>query len=369
MALGHDENQGKGGPVNVLTRYIVKEILKGSFIAILLLLTLFNLFTFSDELKDLGKGHYGLKEIFSYLALTSPRVFYELMPSSALLGSLFILGAMGNNRELIAMRAAGLSVLGIVKAVMLAGAILVAISIAVGEFVAPTTERAGQMLKSSSQNEQDIMNNGYGLWLREGKKFINVRQIMDDEHLVDISIYELDDQNRLRQNMHADKATFLKDQQWKLEGIRRSQISTEQMAASAQKEEIWKSSIAPDLLKVVVVSPDNMSLYDLAKYIDFLKENHQKSHSFELAFWGRIVNPLVTFIMLLVSAPFVIGVKRGVSVGGRMMIGVIIGMGFNIFDKIVGHMGLIYDLNPPLMAFLPSLIVLALALFAMRRVQ
>lgn len=369
MAVGPDENQGEGGKVNVLTRYIVKEILKGSFIAILLLLTLFNLFTFSDELKDLGKGNYGLKEIFSYLALTSPRVFYELMPSSALLGSLFILGSMGNNRELIAMRAAGLSVLGIVKAVMLAGAILVAVSIVVGEFVAPTTERAGQMLKSSSQNDQDIMNNGYGLWLREGKKFINVRQIMDDEHLVDISIYELDDQNRLRQNMHADKATFLKDQQWKLEGIKRSEISTEQMAASTQKEQIWKSSIAPDLLKVVVVSPDNMSLYDLAMYIDFLKENHQKSHSFELAFWGRVVNPLVTFIMLLVSAPFVIGVKRGVSVGGRMMIGVIIGMGFNIFDKIVGHMGLIYDLNPPLMAFLPSLIVLALALLAIRRVQ
>jgi len=355
--------------VNVLTQYIVKEILKGSFIAILLLLTLFNLFTFSDELKELGKGHYGLKEIFSYLALTSPRVFYELMPSSALLGSLFILGAMGNNRELIAMRAAGLSVLGIIKAVMLAGAILVAISIVVGEFVAPTAERAAQMLKSTSVNERDIMNNGYGLWLREGRKFINVRQIVDDEHLVDISIYELDDQNRLRQNMHAEKATFLKDQQWKLEGIRQSRISTEQMAASTQKEQIWKSSIAPDLLEVVVVSPDNMSLYDLAMYINFLKENHQKSHSFELAFWGRVVNPLVTFVMLLVSAPFVIGVKRGVSVGGRMMIGVIIGMGFNIFDKIVGHMGLIYDLNPPLMAFLPSLTILALALLAMRRVQ
>ena len=73
--------------------------------------------------------------------------------------------------------------------------------------------------------------------------------------------------------------------------------------------------------------------------------------------------------MLLLSAPFVIGIKRGVSVGERMMIGVVIGMGFNIFDKIVGHIGLIYDLNPPLMAFIPSLIVLALALFAIRRVQ
>lgn len=355
--------------MNVLTGYIVREILKGSFIAVLLLLTLFNLFTFSDELKDLGKGSYDLQSIFYYLALTSPTVFYELMPASALLGSLFILGAMGNNRELIAMRAAGLSVLGIIRAVMVAGAILVAISILVGEFVAPVAERTARVIKVTAQNEQVVMNVKYGLWLREGKKFINVRKIQDDGSLADINIYELDDQRRLRYSTHAEKASFQGDQQWKLEQIRRSDISLQQITASSQPEQMWQSTVAPDLLEIVVVNPNNLSMYDLAMYIDFLKDNHQKSHDFELAFWGRVVNPLVVFVMLLVSAPFVIGVKRGVNVGARMMIGVVIGMGFNIIDKIVGHIGLIYDLNPPLMAFMPSLTVLVLALFALNRVQ
>jgi len=355
--------------VNVLTGYMVREILKGSFVAILLLLTLFNLFTFSDELKDLGKGHYGLTEIFYYLALTSPTVFYELMPASALLGSLFILGAMGNNRELIAMRAAGLSIFGIIRAVMLAGAILVVISIAVGEFVAPEAERAARLIKVTAQNEQVVMNVKYGLWLREGKKFINVRKVQDDGSLADISIYELDEQRHLRYSTHADKAVFQGNQQWKLEQIKQSDISIQQMTASHQNEQTWQSTVAPDLLEIVVVNPNNLSMYDLAMYIDFLKDNQQKSHEFELAFWGRVVNPLVVFVMLLVSAPFVIGVKRGVNVGARMMIGVVIGMGFNIIDKIVGHLGLIYDLNPPFIAVAPSLTVLALALFALNRVQ
>ncbi|HEY8035893.1 MAG TPA: LPS export ABC transporter permease LptG [Methylobacter sp.] len=355
--------------MNVLTGYIVREILKGSFVAVVLLLTLFNLFTFSDELKDLGKGSYDLQDIFYYLALTSPTVFYELMPASALLGSLFILGAMGNNRELIAMRAAGLSVLGIIRAVMVAGAILVIISILVGEFVAPVAERTARLIKVTAQNEQVVMNVKYGLWLREGKKFINVRKIQDDGSLADINIYELDDQRHLHYSTHAEKASFQGDQQWKLEQIRQSGISIQQITASSQTEQIWKSTVAPDLLEIVVVNPNNLSMYDLAMYIDFLKDNHQKSHEFELAFWGRVVNPLVVFVMLLVSAPFVIGVKRGVNVGARMMIGVVIGMGFNIIDKIVGHIGLIYDLNPPLMAFIPSLTVLVLALFALSRVQ
>ena len=355
--------------MNVLTGYIIREILKGSFIAVLLLLTLFNLFTFSDQLKDLGKGHYGLTEIFYYLALGSPSVFYELMPASALLGSLFILGAMGNNRELIAMRAAGLSILGIIRAVMLAGAILVIISIAVGEFVAPDAERAAQLIKVTAQNEQVVMNAKYGLWLREGKKFINVRKVQDDGSLADISIYELDEQRHLRYSTHADKAVFQGNQQWKLEQIKQSDVSLQQMTASSQSDQIWQSTVAPDLLEIVVVNPKNLSMYDLAMYIDFLKGNQQESQEFELALWGRVVNPLVVFVMLLVSAPFVIGVKRGVNVGARMMIGVVIGMSFNIIDKIVGHMGLIYDLNPPFIAVAPSLTVLVLALFALNRVE
>lgn len=355
--------------MNVLTRYIVKEIIKGSLIAILLLLTLFNLFTFSDELGDLGKGGYDLGQIFRYLALTSPTVFYELMPASALLGSLFVLGAMANHQELIAMRSAGLSIFGIIQAVLTAGVVLVLLAIMVGEFIAPDYQKKAQILKAKLDSKQVTLNDLYGLWLRENNSFINVRKILDNGDLADISIYEVDDNQRLYKTTHAEQALFLGNQQWRLQKIKQSFISTTDIHTANYEELPWKSRIAPDLLNLSVVNPNNLSLIDLANYIDFLKQNHQKSQQFELAFWGRVVNPLVTFIMLLVSAPFVIGIKRGISAGGRMLIGVIIGMGFNILDKIVGHLGLIYNLNPPLIAFLPSLLMLSASIYAIRRIH
>jgi lipopolysaccharide export system permease protein len=73
--------------------------------------------------------------------------------------------------------------------------------------------------------------------------------------------------------------------------------------------------------------------------------------------------------MMFVSAPFVIGIRRGISVGARVLMGVTIGMGFNIFDKITNHVALIYNLNPPLMALLPSLTVFAIVLFAMKKAK
>ncbi|MGR8942241.1 MAG: LPS export ABC transporter permease LptG, partial [Gammaproteobacteria bacterium] len=296
--------------MNVLTGYMAKEILKGSLIAILFLLTLFNLFTFTDEMKDLGKGSYGLKEIVLYLALTSPRVFYELVPASALLGSLFVLGAMANNRELIAMQAAGLSVPGIIRAVMTAGAILVIISIAVGEYIAPITERKAQLIKSVAKHDEIRTHTRYGIWLRENNKFINVRKIEDNGDLSDISIYALNERRRMQSALHADQARFLGDKQWQLQKIRQSDISKEKMQAASFPEQRLTSSIAPDILNITVVSPDNLSILELARYVDFLKQNHQKSQVFELALWGRLINPFVTFVMLMISAPFVIGIGR-----------------------------------------------------------
>ncbi len=136
-----------------------------------------------------------------------------------------------------------------------------------------------------------------------------------------------------------------------------------------QDSQIWESSIDADLLKVTVVDSDNLSLYDLYMYIDFLKSNSQKSQIYELAFWSRLINPLVTFVMLMISAPFVIGIGRGTNTGGRIMLGVVIGMLFNIFDKIAGHMGLVYGLNPMLVAIAPSLLMFLGAVIAILKVS
>ncbi len=355
--------------MNILTAYIVKEVLKGSFLALMLLLTLFNLFSFSDELKDLGKGSYQLHEILVYLALSTPTVFYDLVPSGALIGSIFVLGAMANNSEIIAMRAAGVSVFWIIRSVMLAGVFLVTISVLIGEFIAPETERASQILKTTAQNNRVVMQAKYGVWLREGNSFVNIRQIAGKSQLTDISFYRLDKQHHLQQTKHAQTGIFLGKNQWQLKNIQTSQLFKNSVTASNVDSELWQTSIAPDLLDVAVLTATNLSSYDLAKYIEFLKENNQKSQAFEAAFWSRILNPFVTFVMLLISTPFVIGIKRGTGVGGRLLIGIVIGLSFNIVDQITGHLGIVYNLNPLLMALLPSTLALIAALYFINRLK
>ena len=353
--------------MRVLNAYIAREVLKGSLLAALVLLALLDFFTFTDEMRDM-EGDYGLAKIFEYLALGSPRDFYELMPSAALLGSLVTLGTLGNNRELVAMQAAGASKFRIIWGVLRAGLILVLISGVIGEYVAPASERAAQMLKATALKQQIASSTKYGFWVRDGNIYINIRQIQERGVLGDISIFELDENRRLKLVTHAEKAVYV-GERWDLDNLKLSHVDNDRVVAEAKAKADWSSILAPDLLNVFVVKPDNLSAYELAKYMTYLRDNAQKSLPVELAFWRRIVNPFLTLVMLLVAIPFVLTLRRETSLGQRIIVGVTFGLGFYVFDQIFGHFGLVYEMNPILAAALPTVLVFLAASTVIARLR
>lgn len=355
--------------MKALDRYIIKEVLKGTLIALIMLYALFNLFTLKDELKYRGVGDYDLKHILMYIGLLAPRYIYELMPSSALLGSLFVLGGMANHREIIAMRVSGVSVTDIIRSVMLAGLCLVVFSFVLGEYIGPDAEKKAKVLKSVAKTQRPAARTSRGLWLRDGNQFIHVEDIFTEGDIANVYIYELDENNHLQKMLYAKSGHYLDEQQWQFKQVKLSELSTRKVVSKQIEELIWQSVIDPDVVDVVVVDPENLSLADLSKYISFLQENKQDAAKYELAFWARLINPFITLVMLLVSAPFVVGVGRGISLGPRMMMGILIGMSFNIIDNAVGQMGVVYGLNPVFVAVLPSSLVLMGAIYAISRLR
>lgn len=350
--------------MNALDRYLIKEVLKGTLISLIMLYALFNLFTLKDELRYRGVGDYDLKQIFIYIGLLAPRYIYELMPSAALLGSLFVLGGMANHRELLAMRTSGVSVFGIIRSILLAGGILVSFSFIIGEFIGPDAEKKAKILRSVAKTQMPAARTAQGLWLRDGNQFVYIKDIYTEGDVANISIYELDSDRHLQKMTYAKRGLYLEKQQWLLKQVRVSDISAQEVVGERLNELVWHSIIDPDVVDVVVVDPENMSLNDLAKYIDFLGDNKQDPAKYELAFWARLINPFIILVMLLVSAPFVVGVGRGIALGPRMVMGVLIGMSFNIIDNAVGQMGVVYGLNPIFVAVLPSSLVLLGAVYA-----
>ncbi len=157
------------------------------------------------------------------MGLILPRYTYELFPVATLLGSLIGLGGLANHSELIAMRAAGISVARILGAVLKAGLVLLLLVFVIGEYLAPLSEQRAQRLKMEALSDRATLKTGYEIWSRNGDTYINVRQVLPDGRLGDVSIYEFDRQRRLRQATHADLATFRGDN-WLLQRVRVSTV-------------------------------------------------------------------------------------------------------------------------------------------------
>lgn len=354
--------------MKILNRYIAWEIIKSTTLAALVLLTLVNVFTLSDELRDLGKGSYGLKQVFLYVALTSPRNLFELMPSSALVGSMFALGAMANHSELVVMRTSGVSMFKLIWAILRAGLIIVISSTILGEFIAPAAEQSAQLLKTTAQNNQIASWSQHGFWIRDGDSFINIRKIPQQNEIGDIQIFELDSKRKLRFATKASQATYT-DGEWQLKDIHQSEFKPQHINTHYSESAAWSSILDPDLLSIVIVDPGHLSTTELSRFVKFMKQNGQKSDSFELAFWNRIMNPIATLVMLLLAVPFILGHARFVHMGQRVIIGVIIGLVFYLFDKMFGNVGLVYELNPIFAATFPVILFFLLASIAIKRLR
>ncbi len=354
--------------ISLIDRYIGTSVAVGVFSVLMLLLVLMGFFELLAELDDVERG-YTTAKAFTYVALVLPRYAYELFPIATLLGSLIGLGSLASHSELTAMRAAGVSVSRILLAVLKAGLLLLIAVVVVGEYLAPVTEQQAQRMKMESLSERVTLKTRYGFWSRNGDSYINVRQILPDAKLADISIYDYDQAHRLRSAIHAEFATFLDDGRWLLEGVRQSEFESQRIRVSAQERLQWNTLLEPTVLDVIRVKPHMLPAWDLWRYITFLKQNGQESATYAVAFWNKLMAPLVTLVMLFLSIPFVFGPLRSVGIGQRIFTGAIIGIVFYLLNKTFSYMAVVYGIPPIVATAFPTLLFFSAGFWLMRRVH
>jgi lipopolysaccharide export system permease protein len=354
--------------MRVLDLYIGKAVIGGSFLVMCVLLSLFVFIEFISELDVIGRGDYGAWVAFRYVLLSVPRLTYELMPMAALLGSLTGLGVLASNNEIIIMRASGISLARITWAALKGGLLLVVFAVWIGEWVVADAEQRATEIRSSALAGNKSLRTVDGFWTREATDFINVRTVLPDGRLVGVYIYEFDPGNELRRISSAKSATYERGQ-WHLEQVSRSVIGRDGVTMEQLPSMTWRSRLSPELLDIIAIKPASLSVSGLHKYIRYLRLNGLSSGRYEAEFWTKIALPFATCVMVFAALPFVFGSLRSAGVGQRMLIGVLVGIGFYLFNQTANYIGLVYEFNPLLSAVLPTLLLLVGAVYMMRRIH
>jgi len=348
-----------------LDRYIGKSV----FIAILavlgIILGLASLFAFIDEMGDISDT-YTVVDASSFVALTAPRRLYEMLPMAALIGCLIGLGGLASSSELTIMRAAGVSIGRIVWAVMKPMLVLMIAGLLVGEYVAPMTEDMAQANRSLAQGTGDAQSAKHGLWHRQGDEFIHINAVQPNGLLYGVTRYRFDDQHHMKTASFARQANFMTDY-WELKDVTTTVFhdgSTEVVTAPAER---WDVALSPQLLSTVILPPESLSISGLWNYSHYLADQGLNNGRYWLAFWTKVLQPLVTVALVLMAISFIFGPLRSVTLGQRVFTGVLVGFTFRIAQDLLGPSSLVFGFSPLFAVLVPAGVCALAGLWLLRR--
>ncbi|MFM2480293.1 LPS export ABC transporter permease LptG [Celerinatantimonas sp. YJH-8] len=350
----------------IIDWYVGRTILMTSMLVLITLQGLSAIIKFVDQLGDVGKGNYQILDALWYVILSIPKELELFFPMAALLGSLIGLGNLATSSELVIMQSVGLSKGNIANAVIKTAVPMMIIMMLLGEFIAPKAEMMATSMRTAKKSGEAMIAVQNSVWAKDKGSFVNIGQVRNGSELRNVTVYYFDQNNSLYQVLQAPLAHY-DNGSWMMTDANMTLFSD----AKIQRQELgqyrWYSSLTPDKLGVVVVSPLNLPISGLYSYINYLKQNHQDPSPYQLAMWRKIMMPFTVVIMMLLALSYIFGPLRSVSMGARLIMGIITGFGFYVLNQVLASLSLVYKLPPVIGAVGPSILFFILALYMINR--
>jgi lipopolysaccharide export system permease protein len=265
------------------------------------------------------------------------------------------LGALARGSELVVVRAAGVSVVRTAVAVAVGGLIMLLVTVALGEFVAPPLQKFARQQKSFSKFADVSFAGSGSAWIKDGDTMISVQEQTGDELFGGVFVYRFEGPQRLLSVGQASSGTVEPGRrEWKLLGYRETRFEPDRIVASTQSPVTITTRVDPGFLGLAVSEPRQLPWLGLYRLIQHLRANGLEIETYEFAFWSRIARTCAILVVALLAVPFAFGPLRTSGAGARMVIGVLIGVAFFLVQRTLESGAIVFDLDPIALAWLPT---------------
>lgn len=375
----------------IYERYLARQI----YIAFgFILFALVALFLFFDILSELGsvQGQYTLPLALLHVLLKAPSRISEIIPIAGLIGSIYVFAMLASQSEFTILRIAGLDIKRSLMALTKISLPLIALTLIMSEWVGPYTEAKSDLIRMKAMGASYSSQFRTGVWVKDrlrdedgsgpvrpGVRYVNVGKIDKDNEISNIRMYEFNDSYHLLSIRSAISGHFDETGTWVLNDVTETRFKeTKQsdplnpvFSAQTLNHPILtlESEVTPQILSVLLISPEKMSIVSLGRFISHLRDNKQDAQRHSIAFWKKVIYPFTIFVMLTLALPFAYMKVRAGGVGIKVFGGIMLGMSFQLFNSLFSNVGLLGSWPALLTALTPPLIYFLLALVGLRWVS
>ncbi len=357
--------------MNILDKHVRVSVLLSIAVVLGVIVSLDLIFSLIDELGESGEN-YTVGNALAFVAMTTPTSIYELFPFAALGGTIFGLGILASNNEIVVMQSAGVHKWRIVSAVLKPALLVMVLSLVIGEYIAPPLEQVANSNKAIQQSGTSSINSEAGTWRKIGNDYIHINAIAPGgTSLYGVSRYTINDDRQLESASFAESAEYIEEgtaPYWRLHNVELSVFDGLRISTSSYLQEEWVADLSPELLSVLLVEPDRQSISGLYQFAQFFESEGLDSSVYFLAFWKKVLQPLSTLVLVVLAVSFVFGPLREATMGYRVFIAMAIGIAFTTVQRMMEPISLIYGLSPLMAVLTPITLCAMLGFLLMRRV-
>lgn len=337
--------------MRVLDRYIVLVLGRYIALSMAVLLVLAAVFLFVNEQGWTGAGRYGQPQALRYVLMQLPATGLTFLPIAVLLGALLGLGQLARGSELTVLRAAGVSVARIAGSIALTGVLLLPFALMAGEWLAPPLAQSSRITKALERNGGLGAAQG-SAWLRDGERVLRV------DAKGGVAIFDLASPVQLSAITRARATQPLPDGGWQLGDAAQTRFDGRQLSVH-EAPAVLQTTAGGDLLRAASHDPRQQSLRELAADIRAIEARQQDARRQRFAFWSGVARLLAIPLAMLLALPMLLGFLRSSEAGARATVGLVLGLGYFIAQRMVESGALVFDVAPALLAWLPTLLLAA----------
>jgi len=238
-----------------------------------------------------------------------------------------------------------------------------------GEYVGPPLDNYARQYRAAAKHADEGIATGRSAWIRDGDTFLNISRLTDDFRLGGVYLYRMDPDGKLASIGRADSAGVDDANQWVLSNFEESLFVGDGVKMNKVRRSTQPNNLSHDLIGLTIVRPDTLTGTELFRYVQYLRRNELDTRRYEVAFWGRIAAAAAVTPMCVLALPFVFGRLRSSGTGAKMLIGLIVGLAYFLASRGLADGGQIYELDPLLIAWSPTIALTGATIVALLRTR
>ena len=205
--------------------------------------------------------------------------------------------------------------------------------------------------------------------VKDGPVILHLERISTEFEFGALYLFRFNDDRSLQAVARAENSGIDNADNWILENFSETRFDNNSVQVVESSVEVESFDLDAEMLGITLVKPVSLSARGLMSYVSYLNKNGLDAQRYETELWSRVARTSSVVIMPALALAFVFGSLRSSGTGARLMIGVLIGLAYFLASEMSANSGQVFNLNPAVVTWLPSIALLTITGFVLTRVR